>query len=158
MLPSALIVRRQFARSVRQPSFLRRLCLLSASALNSSLFFLSGMDREHAPSGTPSDAKSFKINTCKKSLSYAILRSISPFRINTCKTVSKQRTLTTFRMNTYEKQGEGGQLLLTRRRIKGVCPERRALLRAPTWSGPSGARDLSEESHTGRFLIAGSVP
>ena len=25
--------------------------------------------------------------------------------------------LTTFRMNTYEKQGEGGQLLLTRRRI-----------------------------------------
>src|SRR5260370_24673935 len=31
----------------------------------------------------------------------------SPFRINTCKRVSKQRTLTTFRMNTYAKQGGG---------------------------------------------------
>ena len=30
------------------------------------------------------------------------------FRINTCKTVSKQTTLTTFRMNTYEKTGGGG--------------------------------------------------
>ncbi len=30
------------------------------------------------------------------------------FRINTCKSVSKQKTLTPFRMNTYEKQGEGG--------------------------------------------------
>ncbi len=33
---------------------------------------------------------------------------LTPFRINTCKSVSKQRTLTSFRMNTYEKQGEGG--------------------------------------------------
>src|SRR5229473_4383239 len=32
---------------------------------------------------------------------------ISPFRMNTCESVSKQRTLTTFRMNTYEKRGEG---------------------------------------------------
>jgi len=30
------------------------------------------------------------------------------FRINTCKSVSKQTTLTPFRMNTYEKQGGGG--------------------------------------------------
>ena len=30
------------------------------------------------------------------------------FRMNTCKSVSKQSTLTTFRMNTYEKRGEGG--------------------------------------------------
>src|SRR6266478_2192789 len=33
---------------------------------------------------------------------------VSPFRMNTCKSVSKQRTLTTFRINTYEKRGEGG--------------------------------------------------
>jgi hypothetical protein len=33
---------------------------------------------------------------------------VTTFRINTCKSVSKQRTLTTFRMNTYEKTGEGG--------------------------------------------------
>src|SRR5258708_31962935 len=30
-----------------------------------------------------------------------------PFRMNTCESVSKQRTLTTFRMNTYAKQGRG---------------------------------------------------
>ena len=34
-------------------------------------------------------------------------QKLSPFRINTCKSVSKQRTLTSFRINTYEKQGEG---------------------------------------------------
>src|SRR5260370_41505250 len=28
--------------------------------------------------------------------------------MNTCKSVSKQTTLTSFRMNTYEKQGESG--------------------------------------------------
>ncbi len=35
---------------------------------------------------------------------------VSPFRMNTCKSVSKQRTLTTFRMNTYEKTGGGGRV------------------------------------------------
>jgi len=33
------------------------------------------------------------------------------FRINTCKSVSKQRTLTIFRMNTYAKRGGRGQPL-----------------------------------------------
>src|SRR5229473_4679177 len=32
-----------------------------------------------------------------------------PFRMNTCESVSKQRTLTTFRMNTYEKPRGGGR-------------------------------------------------
>src|SRR5260370_25073734 len=32
---------------------------------------------------------------------------LSPFRMNTSKSVSKQRTLSCFRMNTYEEQGEG---------------------------------------------------
>src|SRR6266481_908804 len=54
------------------------------------------------------------------------------FRINTCKTVSKQTTLTFFRMNTYEKHRGVGVLLLTRHPRKGVCPER-----------PSGVKDLS---------------
>src|SRR5260370_35689078 len=35
------------------------------------------------------------------------------FTINTCKSVSKQTTLTPFRMNTYEKQGGGGGSKLT---------------------------------------------
>ena len=33
---------------------------------------------------------------------------LSTFKINTCKSVSKQRTLSPFRINTCEKQGEGG--------------------------------------------------
>src|SRR6266852_9908014 len=35
-------------------------------------------------------------------------RLLSSFRINTCKSLSKQTTLTPFRMNTCEKRGEGG--------------------------------------------------
>ena len=37
--------------------------------------------------------------------------NISPFRINTCKSVSKQRTSTPFRMNTYEKTPGGGGIV-----------------------------------------------
>src|SRR5258708_8370521 len=54
------------------------------------------------------------------------------FTMNTCKSVSKQTTLTIFRINTYEKHRGWGQLLLTRHALKGVCPER-----------PSGVKDLS---------------
>src|SRR5258708_12970658 len=54
------------------------------------------------------------------------------FTMNTCKSVSKQTTLTIFRINTYEKHRGWGQLLLTRHPLKGVCPER-----------PSGVNDLS---------------
>src|SRR6266851_10148363 len=36
------------------------------------------------------------------------------FEMKTCKSLSKQTTLTLFRINTYEKQGGGGLLLLTR--------------------------------------------
>src|SRR6266481_5825488 len=40
--------------------------------------------------------------------------TLTTFRINTCKSVSKQRTLTPFRINTYEKHrgGGGGQLFI----------------------------------------------
>src|SRR6266404_5430623 len=34
--------------------------------------------------------------------------TLTTFRINTCKSVSKQRTLTTFRINTYAKPGRRG--------------------------------------------------
>ena len=37
--------------------------------------------------------------------------TLTTFRINTCKSVSKQMTLTICRMNTCEKQGEGGRSL-----------------------------------------------
>src|SRR6266481_4616586 len=58
--------------------------------------------------------------------------SANLFRMNTCRSVSKQTTLTIFRINTYEKHKGWGQLLLTRHPLKGVCPER-----------PSGVKDLS---------------
>jgi len=45
---------------------------------------------------------------------------LTTFRINTCKSVSKQRTLTVFRMNTYEKQGEGAPVIAA----KPVSPPR----------------------------------
>ncbi len=35
--------------------------------------------------------------------------ALTPFRINTCKSVSKQRALTPFRINTYEKHRGGGR-------------------------------------------------
>src|SRR5260221_6174534 len=35
---------------------------------------------------------------------------LSTFRMNTCKSVSKQRTLSPFRMNTYAKTGGGGPI------------------------------------------------
>jgi len=38
--------------------------------------------------------------------------NVSPFRMNTCKGVSKQWTLTPFRMNTYEKQGGWGGVMV----------------------------------------------
>src|SRR6266446_6144121 len=62
--------------------------------------------------------------------------SITTFRINTCKSVSKQSTLTTFRMNTYEKRGEGGsesvwQLGLT---LALYCRERRSAGWPTFWS------------------------
>jgi hypothetical protein len=43
--------------------------------------------------------------------------NVSPFRMNTCKSASKQRTLTSFRMNTYEKQAGGGWLTRNPARI-----------------------------------------
>jgi hypothetical protein len=39
---------------------------------------------------------------------YAEPATVTTFKINTCKSVSKQRTLTLSRINTYKKKGEGG--------------------------------------------------
>src|SRR5207302_7075438 len=39
---------------------------------------------------------------------------LTPFRMNTCKSASKQRTLSPFRMNTYAKPGEGSDHPLKR--------------------------------------------
>jgi hypothetical protein len=55
--------------------------------------------------------------------------NISPFRINTCKSVSKQRTSTSFRMNTYEKTpggwGPHPYVLFYHHYCHRLCPARR---------------------------------
>ena len=62
-----------------------------------------------------SNSKFFRLNIYKKQGKRPLFAqfwcNVSPFRMNTCKSVSKQRTLTPFRMNTYEKQAGWGVLL-----------------------------------------------
>jgi hypothetical protein len=48
--------------------------------------------------------------------------ALTPFRINTCKSVSKQTTLTSFRINTYEKHRGGGPLSPTTHRPLPTLP------------------------------------
>jgi hypothetical protein len=56
----------------------------------------------------------------------ASLVSTSPFRINTCKSVSKQTTLSSFRINTYEKPREGDGV-----QMPSIAPRRRQRQRRP---------------------------
>src|SRR5260370_31445781 len=63
------------------------------------------------------------------------LTSSISFRINTCKSVSKQTTLTPSRMNTYEKHRGGGGLLLATHPTRIGIP--RALDLPATQSGAS---------------------
>jgi hypothetical protein len=68
----------------------------------------SRMSREPRPRATPYGRRRhlpfFTLAT--RSRHPAVLTT---FRMNTCKSVSKQRTLIIFRMNTYAKRGEGGE-------------------------------------------------
>ena len=69
------------------------------------------------PSPTPyplsqCSTNSFRIHTYKNRHFARFSCHLNPFRINTSKSVSKQMTLTAFRMNTYEKQGEGGPVIV----------------------------------------------
>src|SRR5579859_7128418 len=59
--------------------------------------------------GIPSHASVRTISVSSMSLwqNQSYRSPLTTFRINTCKSVSKQSTLTPFRMNTYEKRGEG---------------------------------------------------
>jgi hypothetical protein len=48
--------------------------------------------------------------------------ALTPFRINTCKSVSKQTTLSSFRINTYEKHRGGGGPSPPRPLLTAHCP------------------------------------
>src|SRR6266581_2900815 len=76
-------------------------CLPSATLLESTLidvFILNSLE-------------SFRMNTCHGRTPFAqFWCNVTPFRINTYKSGSKQTTLTPFRINTYEKTRGWGPL------------------------------------------------
>ena len=74
---------------------------------------------------------------------------LSIFRMNTCKSVSKQRTLTPSRMNTCEKTGGRGLLLLTSRPSRVV----EAGLYARLASEPSALRRFPHLSICNSFVF-----
>src|SRR6266481_2643517 len=73
---------------------------------------------------------------------------LTTFRMNTCKSVSKQRTLTIFRMNTCEKTGGGGPLSLR------YPSSSRARLRRQSGTH---TRALSSRSRKYSFQLSGSA-
>jgi hypothetical protein len=90
--------------------------------------------------------------------------AITPFRINTCKSVSKQRTLTSFTINTYEKHRGEGVLLLTRNPKKDFYPEGAPRLKDlssfPMWESvlrSTATRDLSSNPKKARGLRPGGT-
>jgi hypothetical protein len=86
--------------------------------------------------------------------------AVSTFRINTCKSGSKQRTLTTFRMNTYAKRGEGGPLRLTTLSAPGDAFEGTVKEEARAKTAPAPhfqASCLLSASGTGSTTIGGSA-
>src|SRR5258708_13104751 len=146
MLLYPLIVSRQLARFASPLASLRCLggrCLprpgRGVSALYSYRFFSPNIGRERPISRKILAAKLFRIST-----HFArFLCRLSPFRMNTSKSVSKQRTLSIFKMNTYEKRRRGWPVMVNQESVKDSCPER-----------PSGVKDL----HVAQPLLAVLFP
>jgi len=67
---------------------------------------------------------SFPTTAVLRPLPHHFLFPLKSFRMNTCRSVSKHRTLTRLRMNTYEKHRVWGVLLLTRnpKKVRGLRP------------------------------------
>ncbi len=80
-----------------------------------------------------------------------ILVQCKSLRINTCKSVSKQKTLTSFRINTYEKTGEGrGEQRLTISLARAPSKDGRGIVEGrrgeiPLRAGRRFARAQAEE-------------
>src|SRR5712692_921814 len=75
--------------------------------------------------GLPSLPRASKRAQFAKGCKNTKTATLTTFRINTCKSVSKQRTLTLLRINTYKKTGEGGTPASRRyhaRRMLHVAP------------------------------------
>src|SRR5882724_4418152 len=83
---------------------------------------------------------------------------IKLFRINTCKSLSKQTALTPFRMNTYEKHGGWGFLLLTRHSSKGVWSRLPSNVHTIVQSAGFGRRAIRDRSIARRSGIPCAPP
>ena len=85
----------------------------SVSPLPATL--MHSVSRKSFPCHSYANTRDRGVTPPPKSSSPRVTRHSPPplttFRINTCKSVSKQTTLTSFRMNTYEKRGGGGPIL-----------------------------------------------
>src|SRR5229473_1827552 len=76
-------------------------CAQCASIASAISTFRTLSKNCRAVSVSPSKSFRYRSSDAKRHAS-------KPFRISTCESVSKQSTLNTFRINTYEKQGGGG--------------------------------------------------
>ena len=111
-----------------------------------------------SPSGRRVSALSFVFALVRSSWRF-LCPPLSTFRMNTCKSVSKQSTLTTFRMNTYAKQGEGGGVVdLVFSTLRSLFRSQRSLCCAFSASASDKRREQScriSRSHAGRFGFCG---
>src|SRR6266852_8116792 len=106
MLSYVVNSRRLLPRASRDPRQSLNCRSICASHLPS---FLSNLQRLAVK---PFRSNSFRIITYKNRHFARFWHHLSPFRMNTSKSVSKQTPLSIFRMNTYEKQGEGGPVIV----------------------------------------------
>jgi hypothetical protein len=95
---------------------------LSALRVSLPRFTLSSEGLPRASRGASKGALSFAVAFIRSSRRF-LCPPLTTFRINTCKSVSKQSPLTTFRMNTYEKQGGGGVPSPFVRQRRKPCPD-----------------------------------
>src|SRR5713101_7510598 len=109
MLAYVVIFRRLVHRASRHPRQSLNCRSICASRLPS---FLSILQRSAVK---PLRSNSFRIITYKNRHFARFWHHLSPFKINTSKSVSKQRTLSIFRMNTYEKQGRGWPVIVNQK-------------------------------------------
>src|SRR5713226_4042020 len=137
------------SRDPRQSLNCRSIC---ASHLPS---FLSNLQRSAVK---PFRSNSFRIITYKNRHFARFWHRLSPFRINTSKGVSKQRTLSIFRMNTYEKQGEGGPVIVNQKHDLSSARKLPHLTTIRASRAPAAADARTRELGLRFDLVGSSVP
>src|SRR6266851_4312563 len=137
------------SRDPRQSLNCRSIC---ASHLPS---FLSSLQRSAVK---PFRSNFFRIITYKNRHFARFWHRLSPFRINTSKSVSKQRTLSIFRMNTYEKQGEGGPVIVNQKHDLSSARKLPHLTTIRASRAPAAADARTRELGLRLDLVGGSVP